>query len=186
MRPSIVRGRPFLPQNEIAADTAGATAEKFANDQPVTKNCANMILRIFLGGLLAVSVVRAQSPGPGNQDQAALIALENEWLANLHNPAVLEKSLAADFVHPLPTGDFVTKAQHIQFSSTDLPPPNRKQRFDKMRVRVYGDVGVVTGIVLTTDEQGREVERTIFTDVFVRRNGRWEAVNAQENAVSHR
>jgi hypothetical protein len=55
-----------------------------------------------------------------------------------------------------------------------------------MQVRVYGDVGVVNGIVLTTDEQGREVERTIFTDVFVRRNGRWEAVNAQENAVSHR
>ena len=186
MRPSIVRGRPFLPQNEIAADTAGGPAEKFANDQPVTKNCANMILRILLGGLLAVSVVRAQSPSPGNQDQAALIALENEWLANLHNPAVLEKILASDFVHPLPTGDFVTKAQHIQFSSTHLPPPTRKQRFDQMQVRVYGDVGVVNGIVLTTDEQGREVERTIFTDVFVRRNGRWEAVNAQENAVSHR
>jgi hypothetical protein len=82
-----------------------------------------MILRIFLGGLLAVSVVRAQSPSPDNQDQAALIALENEWLANLHNPAVLEKILASDFVHPLPTGDFVTKAQHIQFSSTHLPPP---------------------------------------------------------------
>ena len=120
-----------------------------------------MILRIFLGGLLAVSVVRAQSPSPDNQDQAALIALENEWLANLHNPAVLEKILASDFVHPLPTGDFVTKAQHIQFSSTHLPPPNRRQRFDQMQVRVYGDVGVVNGIVLTTDEQGREVERTI-------------------------
>src|SRR5437764_9157967 len=183
MRPSIVHGRSFPPQNEIAVDTAGATAKKFANDQPVTKNCANMILRILLGGLVAVSVVRAQSPSPGNQDQAALIALENEWLANLHNPAVLEKILASDFVHPLPTGDFVTKAQHIQFSSTHLPPPNPKQRFDQMRVRVYGDVGIVNGIVLTTDEQGPsrtganpEVERSIFTDVFVRRNGRWEAV----------
>jgi hypothetical protein len=39
---SIVRGRPFLPQNEIPADTAGATAEKFANDQPATKNCADI------------------------------------------------------------------------------------------------------------------------------------------------
>jgi hypothetical protein len=36
-----------------------------------------MILRIFLGGLLAVSVVRAQSPSPDNQDQAALIALSS-------------------------------------------------------------------------------------------------------------
>lgn len=142
-----------------------------------------MILRIFLGGLLAVSVVHAQKPD--NADQAALVGLENEWLANLHNPPVLEKILAPDFVHPLPTGDFVTKAQHIQSVSTHLPPPNRKQRFDQMQVRVYGDVGIANGIVLTTDEQGRELERTIFTDVFVRRNGRWEAVNAQENAISH-
>ena len=77
MRPSIVRGRPFLPQNEIAADTAGATAEKFASNKTATKNCADMILRIFLGGLLAVSVVRAQSPSPANQDQAALIPLSS-------------------------------------------------------------------------------------------------------------
>ena len=55
-----------------------------------------------------------------------------------------------------------------------------------MRVRVYGDVGIVTGIVLTTDEQDHEVERTIFTDVFVRRNAGWEAVNAQENVVGKR
>jgi Domain of unknown function (DUF4440) len=145
-----------------------------------------MILRIFLGGLLAISVAQAQNPSPDKPDQAALIALENEWLANLHNPAVLEKILASDFVHPLPTGDFVTKAQQIQFLSTHLPPPNRKKRLDQMRVRVYGDVGIVNGIVLTTDEQDHEVERAIFTDVFVRRNGGWEAVNAQENVVGKR
>ena len=152
-----------------------------------------MIIRIFLGGLLAVSVVHAQSPDSDKQDRAALIALENEWVANLHNPAVLEKILAPDFVHPLPTGDFVTKAQHIRFVSTHLLPPNRKQRLDQLQVRVYGDVGIVNGIVLTTDEHcpsgtggNPEVERSIFTDVFVRRNGRWEAVNAQENEVKAR
>ena len=154
---------------------------KFAGDQAATESCADMILRIFLGGLLAASVVHAQRPD--NRDQAALIALENEWLANLHNPVVLEKILASDFVHPLPTGDFVTKAQHIQFMSTHLASPNRRQRFDQMQVRVYGDIGIVNGLVLTTDEQGHEVDRSIFTDVFVRRDGRWEAVNAQENAV---
>ena len=172
---------------------AAAAAEKFASDQAVPKNCGDMIIRIFLGGLLAVSMVHGQSTSSDKQDRATLIALENEWLANLHNPVALEKILAADFVHPLPTGDFVTKAQHIQFVSTHLPPPNRKQRLDQMQVRVYGDVGIVNGIVLTTDEQGSsgirgnpEVERSIFTDVFVRRNGRWEAVNAQENEVKAR
>ncbi|PYL46181.1 MAG: hypothetical protein DMF40_13365 [Verrucomicrobia bacterium] len=110
-------------------------------------------------------VRKGQITGPGGTHR-----LGEEWLANLHNPAALEKILASDFVHPLPTGDFVTKAQHIQFASTHLPPPNRKRRFDQMQVRVYGDVGIANGIVLTTDEQGGELERTVFADVFVRRN----------------
>src|SRR5438552_17706655 len=99
---------------------------------------------------------QAQSRTP-ERDRAALVALENEWLANEHNAAALERILASDFVHPLPTGDFITKAQHIQFASTHLPPPNRKRRFDQIQVRVYGDVGIADGIVLTTDEQGREL-----------------------------
>jgi len=45
-----------------------------------------------------------------------------------------------------------------------------------------GEVGLVTGLVISTGADGRE-DRTVFTDVFVRRNGRWQAVNAQENAV---
>jgi hypothetical protein len=135
------------------------------------------------------SPLQAQNRTP-EQDRAALIALENEWLANEHNASVLERILASDFVHPLPTGDFVTKAQHIAFSSAHPPPANRKQHFDHMQVRVYGDVGIVNGVVVTTDEKdpsrtggNEEVNRTVFTDVFVWRDGRWQAVNAQENAV---
>jgi hypothetical protein len=137
------------------------------------------------------SPLQAQNRTP-EQDRAALLALENEWLANEHNASVLERVLASDFVHPFPTGDFVTKAQHIAFSSAHPPPADRKQHFDQMRVRVYGDVGIVNGVVVTTDEKGpsrtgdEEVDRTVFTDVFVWRDGRWQAVNAQENAVKAR
>ena len=129
--------------------------------------------------------LQAQSRTP-ERDRAALIALENEWLANEHNPAALERILASDFVHPVPTGGFVTKAQHIAFSSAHPPPANLKQHFDQMRVRVYGDVGIVNGVVVTTDEKDHEVDRTVFTDVFLWRDGRWQAVNAQENAVRKR
>jgi hypothetical protein len=52
-----------------------------------------------------------------------------------------------------------------------------------MRVRIYGDVGIVNGLVVTTDDKDHEVDRTVFTDVFGWRDGRWQAVNAQENAV---
>jgi len=119
------------------------------------------------------------------QDKEALIDLENTWLKGEHDAAVLERILAPDFVHPVVTGDFLTKAQHIRFSSKYLPPANLKQRFDQLNVRLYGDVGIVNGIVVTSDKDGKPLDRTIFTDVFAWREGRWQAINAQENGVQH-
>jgi len=55
-----------------------------------------------------------------------------------------------------------------------------------LKVRVYGDVGIVNGIVVTSDENGKQLDRTIFTDVFAWREGRWQAINAQENKVEPR
>src|SRR5262245_33929632 len=117
------------------------------------------------------------------QDKAALIELENTWLKGEHTAAVLERMLAPDFVHPVVTGDFLTKSQHIYYSTRRLPPANLRQSFDQLNVRLYGDVGIVNGIVLTSDKDGKQLDRTIFTDVFAYREGRWQAINAQENRV---
>jgi hypothetical protein len=118
-----------------------------------------------------------------NRDRDALVALENDWLKNEHNAAELEHILAADFLHPVVTGDVLTKEQHIKFSSTHLPPPDLTKHFEGLQVRVYGDVGIVNGLVVTTNKDGNLVGKTVFTDVFVYRDGRWQAINAQENAV---
>jgi ketosteroid isomerase-like protein len=61
-------------------------------------------------------------------------------------------------------------------------PPGVDRRFDQLRVRLYGDTAIANGIVVITGAGGGE-RRSVFTDVFVRRDGRWQAVNAQENAV---
>ena len=118
-----------------------------------------------------------------NRDRDALIALENDWLKNEHNAAKLEHILAEDFLHPVVTGDILTKAQHIQFSSTHLPPSDLTKHFEDLQVRIYGDVGIVNGSVVATSKNGNIVAKTVFTDVFVYRDGRWQAINAQENAV---
>jgi len=82
------------------------------------KGCSVLLMlsAIVLCAWASGSPLQAQSRTP-ERDRAALVALENEWLANEHNAAALERILASDFVHPLPTGDFITKAQHIAFSS---------------------------------------------------------------------
>jgi len=115
------------------------------------------------------------------REAESLAAIEQAWLDGEYDRSALERILGDDFVHPVGAGVFLTKAQHIDFAVGHPPPSGRRARFDQLRTRVYGDVGIVTGIVVST-EAGRE-DRTIFTDVFVRRHGHWQAVNAQENAV---
>jgi len=116
-------------------------------------------------------------------DREALVALENKWLRSEHTATELDSILASDFVHPVVTGDLLDKAQHIHFSSMPLPPANLQNHFDGLKVRLYGDVGIVNGLVVTTNDKGEEVRRTVFTDVFVYRDQRWQAINAQENEV---
>ncbi|MGH9764542.1 MAG: hypothetical protein ACREDR_34710 [Blastocatellia bacterium] len=38
--------------------------------------------------------------------------------------------------------------------------------------------------MIATTADGTETRRTVFTDVFVYRDGKWQAINAQENVVS--
>ena len=145
----------------------------------------------YIHGLLAAATVifcatsasADQKRTTSNRDRDALIALENEWLKNEHNPAKLEHILAADFLHPVGPGDILNKAQHIKFSSTHIPAPDLTKHFEGLHVRVYGDIGIVNGLVVATGKNGKTARKTVFTDVFVYRDGRWQAINAQENAV---
>lgn len=121
-------------------------------------------------------------PRTAEQDRQALIALENEWLENERNPAALEHILAPDFVHAVLTGDFLTKAEHISWCTKHPQPANLKSRFEKLEVRMYGDVGIASGIVATGDGS-KDIDRTVFTDVFAYRSGHWQAIHAQETTV---
>ncbi len=137
--------------------------------------------------LLATVIVAAVTPLGGQSrtpdaDHQALIALENEWLTAVDS-ATLDRILAPDFVHPVPTGDFLTKAQHIHWVVAHPAPTSLRYRFDRLDVRIYGDVGIANGIVAASDTSGHDEGRTVFTDVLARRGGQWQAVNGQETPV---
>ncbi len=111
-------------------------------------------------------------------ERAQLTELENEWL-HATDVATLNRILADDFLHPVPGGLLLTKQQHIAWFTKHPSPSGVTKRFDQLRVRLYGNVAIVNGIFSSKSKTG--IRRTIFTDVFVRRNQRWQAVNAQEN-----
>jgi len=139
----------------------------------------------LLCGALSFVVVGlgvAQTARDPAKDRDAVTALEQEWL-HAKDAATLDRILASDFVHVIPFDHFLTQQEHIDWFVKHPEPKDRHTRFDKLNVRLYGNVAIVNGSVIATDDSGKELDRTMFTDVFVFRNGRWQAVNGQENAA---
>ncbi len=132
---------------------------------------------------VAVAVGGARAAAPAARDRAAIVAIEREWLDHISDRATLERVLADDFRHPVPSGDILTRREHIEWAVAHPRPAGRRARFADLTVRVYGDTAIANGIVENSDASGGDVHRSVFTDVFVRRAGSWQAVNAQENAV---
>ncbi len=141
-----------------------------------------LVTLLLLASLVRLTPVAASGGRTPESDKQSLTALEDEWL-NARDAATLDRILAPDFVHPVSAGLFLTKAQNIDWLMKHLRPATRKEHLDHMQVRIYGEVGIVNGILITTTENGKELDRLLFTDVFEYRDGRWQAVNAQETRV---
>jgi hypothetical protein len=137
---------------------------------------------------LTLALLFMSAPGIAQQDRdrpqdlEAVTQLENQWL-HAKDAATLDRILAPDFVHVIPADHFLTKQEHIHWFVQHPEPADRRTRFDKFQVRFYGDMAIVNGSVIATDDHGKELERTMFTDVFILRDGRWQAVNGQENTA---
>ena len=145
---------------------------------------ASLISAIAIALLTSRALAQSSSqPRSTEHARQTIIALENDWLAHLRDSATLERILAPDFVHAVEPGEFLSKKQHISWNVKHPLPPNHAGRFEKLQVRLYGDVGIASGIVASSDGADR-ASRTLFTDVFAFRNGRWQAVHAQETNLS--
>ncbi len=119
-----------------------------------------------------------QEHGKLQKAKQQLLELENYWLQSEDDASALESILAPDFLHVLP-GGIVTKQEQISFMrSHPAPAQNAKKHFEDMHVRIYGEIGIVNGMVVAIGASA--TRRTFFTDVFAYRNGKWQAISAQE------
>ena len=135
-----------------------------------------VVCALLLGGpVLGQTKHNPVSPEKAKQE---LLDLENHWLQVEDDPDALESILAPDFLHVVGVG-IITKDEQLNFMRKH-PAPRSKQakHFDDMHVRVYGTVGIVNGVVVASE--GETTRRTLFTDVFAYRDGKWQAVSAQE------
>ncbi len=145
-----------------------------------------VLVLVIIATVMTPLSPKTNSEQAARQSREALAKLEEQWLKGERNPDVENKILADDFVHALPFG-FITKADQVGFDRAHKAPPETSTRhFEGMRVRIYGTAGIVNGMVVVNAPDGKEIRRTVFTDVFAYRNGRWQAVNAQENPFQPR
>ena len=96
----------------------------------------------------------------------------------------LSRMVAAEFVEISRRGTIRTRAENLQEIATgDLKLLT--VHYDSLNVRVYGDVAVLTGIADNTGSyRGFGFSGKIrYLRVFVRREGRWQAVAMQQTPI---
>jgi ketosteroid isomerase-like protein len=130
---------------------------------------------------LAVQAVRpcTEADAP---TEAAVLAAEDHWvkLIEARDAAGLACLLAPEFTDTNWAGRSIPRAQVL----AALPHrPNMALALSDMAVLQYGDVAIVHGLNQQKDAAGKTVGAVRFTDVFLYRERRWQAVSAQETVV---
>jgi ketosteroid isomerase-like protein len=124
---------------------------------------------------------------PAAPVEQTLMQLERDWTqASLKKDIdALNRIMADDWVAIDFQGKTVTKAQTLANLKAGLPA-TQAAGLGEMKVRVFGDTAVVTGSdTEKSSSKGKDVvEKYLWTDVFVKRNGRWQAVASQSTRVA--
>jgi ketosteroid isomerase-like protein len=136
-------------------------------------------LSLVLSAALPVQAKQPKADSDAVTSQT-LQAMEQDWLnaEKNHDAAAFEKLVADDWIVINPDGKRKTKverAAEIKTSNID------SATLGDMKVRVFGDTAVVTGTddEVTMKDGNKSSVHYVWTDVFVKRDGKWFAVASQ-------
>ncbi len=108
--------------------------------------------------------------------------IEDEWtVANLNaDKKKLEKILADDYVGTQSDRSMQGKAQYLR----DIKPDKSVQHweFQNLKLELVGSRATLTGLV-SLERKGEDALVLNFTDKFVWRDGRWQAVSSEVSPV---
>ena len=137
---------------------------------------------LFAHAQPAASGIRQSSP------EQQLIQIERDWCTSSlkRDALLLGRILADDYTGVSNRGLLLTKTETIAGLADKTSSITACVDTD-MKVRVYGDTAVVTGLgVRSGTYQGAPFSdrRFLWTDIFVRRDGRWQCVASQGTVVA--
>lgn len=133
--------------------------------------------------LLGIVMVRAQAQNTVEKD---ILKLENDWLVawQKKDSAFLQKLWADEYLDTDYDGQTYTKGQDLA-NVTNSGTSVTSFSLTEMKVHTYGDTAVVTGLnSMKSTFNGRDSSGAYrFTDVFVKRDGRWQVVATQASRI---
>jgi uncharacterized protein (TIGR02246 family) len=148
-------------------------------------NVAGAFLMACLIGVIAAKA-QGRASQSTNDVENLLKQMEQDWTTAEINKdmAAFDRILADDWVQIDSEGKTDTKKQWLEF----VRSPDFKittARIMEMRVRQFGNVAVVTGVNEETSTiKGKDTSgRYAWTDAFVNRDGRWQAVASQVTPI---
>jgi ketosteroid isomerase-like protein len=142
-----------------------------------------------LAGLfgLAAGVMLSVGITAQSATEQALLQLEREWeQANAKNDtAALDRLLAPEFVSTDSDGRLTTRAEMFARRKSGQVKFTVFTQ-DDYQVRVIGDTAIVTGrSTIKGTRDGKDWSgQERWTDVFVRRNGRWQAIATHSSRIA--
>src|ERR1035437_1087886 len=127
----------------------------------------------------------AAMPAPSNVEET-IMQVERDWgdAMTKHDIVALDRILGDDHSVITKDGSVLTKAQELaNYKSGESS--NELSDFEPMKIRVFGDTAVVTGGHREKSHNfGKDTSGHYrWTDLFVKRNGRWQAVASQLTRV---
>ena len=144
-------------------------------------------LWLALSSIASGQTARDGSAGDG--DEKAVHQVEDELVAAFdHNDAdALDRSWASDYIFVTPDGNVFTKAQRLALFRSGKTKLESYSR-DEENIRVYGDTAVV---IYRSTVKGQLFGQAVsnqrrVTTVFVKRNGRWQAVSQQSTRIAQK
>lgn len=124
--------------------------------------------------------ISATGSSSATEEQDAVLAQEARWLTAITagDRDTIESILSPDFKHITSEGELLGRDEEI----ASIVPVAFTMNATEQTVDIVGDTAVIHG-VNTLTEAGNVLARERFTDVFVKQNGTWMALSAQETAI---
>ncbi len=143
--------------------------------------CALLLTLVFFALVVGQGGEKSKGTQAGGVEQQ-LKQMEDDWqkATRTKDTAALKRIIAEDWVATNDMGKILNREDYLSQTTANTDVIQSNENTD-MQVRLFGDTAVVTGgLTEKGTRNGTAYTDTYkWTDVFVKRGGRWQAVVSQ-------